>query len=199
MPSSAHAPASVTLAPPVISLRDPRPHSSGSPQVLEVSTCNGPFPSSPLLWQSQMEAPAASDETLADVIDHIKPHTIPLLHLLYSRCPPLDPPPPYAKWSLSSAPAPEVVPPHPPLARDSRLPEHRPGDIVVLPLVCRARLSSPETARCLAHSSPRVRETTMSESLRALLQRRQPRPSMQGPGGGRIEGGHAPVLWQLRH
>jgi hypothetical protein len=32
MSPSAHAPASVTLAPPTISLRDSRPHSSGSPQ-----------------------------------------------------------------------------------------------------------------------------------------------------------------------
>ena len=44
-----------------------------------------------------MEASAASDETLADVLDHLKPHTIALLHLLYNRCPPLAPPP-YAKW-----------------------------------------------------------------------------------------------------
>jgi hypothetical protein len=165
----------VTLAPPAISLHDPRPHSSSNPEVLEVSTCNGPFPPSPLLRQSQMEAPTASDETLADVLDHLKPHTIALLHLLYSRCPPLDPPPPYAKWPLSSAPPQpqRLCPRTRPLARDSRLPEHRPGDTVVLPLVCRARLSSPETARCLAHSSPRVRETTTSESLQALLQRRQ--------------------------
>jgi hypothetical protein len=45
-----------------------------------------------------MVASAASDETLADVLDHLKPHTIALLHLLYNRCPPLAPPPPYAKW-----------------------------------------------------------------------------------------------------
>jgi hypothetical protein len=45
-----------------------------------------------------MEASAALDETLADVLDHLKPHTIALLHLLYNRCPPLAPPPPYAKW-----------------------------------------------------------------------------------------------------
>ncbi|PWZ17608.1 hypothetical protein Zm00014a_015844 [Zea mays] len=35
--------------------------------------------------------------------------------------------------------------------------------------------------------------------LRARLQRRQLRPSTQAPGGGRIEGGHAPVLQQLHH
>jgi hypothetical protein len=35
--------------------------------------------------------------------------------------------------------------------------------------------------------------------LRARLQRRQLRPSTQAPGGGRIEGGHAPVLQQLYH
>ena len=87
----------MTLAPPAISLHDPRPHSSSNPEVLEVSTCNGPFPPSPLLRQSQMEAPTASDETLADVLDHLKPHTIALLHLLYSRCPPLASPPPYVK------------------------------------------------------------------------------------------------------
>jgi hypothetical protein len=33
------------------------------------------------------------------VLDHFNPHTIALLHLLYSRCPPLAPPPPYAKWA----------------------------------------------------------------------------------------------------
>jgi hypothetical protein len=48
--------------------------------------------------RTQMEASATSDETLTGVLDHLKPHTIALLHLLYNRCPPLAPPPPYAKW-----------------------------------------------------------------------------------------------------
>jgi hypothetical protein len=37
--------------------------------------------------------PAPAPPNLADVLDHLKPHTIALFHLLYSRCPPLAPAP----------------------------------------------------------------------------------------------------------
>jgi hypothetical protein len=43
--------------------------------------------------QSRSVTPAPAPPNLADVLDHLKPHTIALLHLLYSRCPPLAPAP----------------------------------------------------------------------------------------------------------
>ena len=70
----------IGIAPPAISLGDPRPHS----------------------------CPCAPN--LADVLDHLKPHTIALLHLLYSRCPPLAPPPLYAKWARAHCGPSEGVP-----------------------------------------------------------------------------------------